>query len=420
MLGLIVVTGVINLFVGGRCPPSGPCSATVFVPMFMTIGISPELTQVTYRIGDSVTKQHHAAQPVRRRRVLVFMQATRQEGRTGYAHLGVMLPYAVVFAPSRGAVLLVVWIVLGVPLGPPGSAGVRPVAERAPDGASDQDAPLSAVQEHGRRAVVGQLARRRGARTEGLQPLEVPPRPARRRARGAPRQRAHLLPPGPASALHSPRSTTRFGGSGASARSSPGAEEGHVDVVAPARPAPPSARRGAPSRAAEGIEASGRRLRQDDAGARDAPRLAHGGGGRDPRRGGARGESRPQSNAPSANGSAQASACRTSSPASRPGPRRARSLASTPCAGIPARRSATAAGGPSPQPTSRRLSRLKGHDVSSEHPREARPVRVDDRCFVLHASGGGGRGRRGSRYAGRGPGPEGGDPLRNVAPYRRG
>ena len=29
--------------------------ATVFVPMLMTIGISPELTQVAYRIGDSTT-----------------------------------------------------------------------------------------------------------------------------------------------------------------------------------------------------------------------------------------------------------------------------------------------------------------------------------------------------------------------------
>ena len=44
----------INLFIGSSSAKYA-FFAPVFVPMLMQIGISPELTQVSYRIGDSVS-----------------------------------------------------------------------------------------------------------------------------------------------------------------------------------------------------------------------------------------------------------------------------------------------------------------------------------------------------------------------------
>ncbi len=54
MVGFVGVVLVANLFIGSMSAKYA-FFAPVFVPMFMAVGISPELTQVTYRIGDSVS-----------------------------------------------------------------------------------------------------------------------------------------------------------------------------------------------------------------------------------------------------------------------------------------------------------------------------------------------------------------------------
>jgi aminobenzoyl-glutamate transport protein len=45
---------VFNLFVGSMSAKYA-LFAPIFVPMFMLVGIRPEMTMVAYRIGDSVT-----------------------------------------------------------------------------------------------------------------------------------------------------------------------------------------------------------------------------------------------------------------------------------------------------------------------------------------------------------------------------
>ena len=116
MLGLIAVTMFINLFVGSMSA-KWAMLATVFVPMFMTIGVSPELTQVTYRIGDSVTNSITPLNPYIVV-VLVFMQQYVKKGGLGTL-ISVMLPYAIAFGISWG-ILLVTWIIAGWDLGPGG------------------------------------------------------------------------------------------------------------------------------------------------------------------------------------------------------------------------------------------------------------------------------------------------------------
>ena len=116
MLGLIAVTSFVNLFVGSMSAKWAMLS-TVFVPMFMTIGVSPELTQVTYRIGDSVTNSITPLNPYMPV-LLVFTQQQVKKAGLGTI-ISMMTPYAIVLM-LVWAGLLIAWIVFGLPLGPNG------------------------------------------------------------------------------------------------------------------------------------------------------------------------------------------------------------------------------------------------------------------------------------------------------------
>jgi len=94
--------------------------APVFVPMFMQVGISPELTQAAYRVGDSVSNVITPLNPYVVI-ILVFMQ--RYVPRAGIGTLvALMLPYAFAFLVVW-SVLLVLWMGAGLDLGPMGPLG---------------------------------------------------------------------------------------------------------------------------------------------------------------------------------------------------------------------------------------------------------------------------------------------------------
>src|SRR5699024_2160826 len=54
VIALIFITAMINIFIAADSA-KWAIMAPVFIPMFMQLGISPEITQVAYRIGDSAT-----------------------------------------------------------------------------------------------------------------------------------------------------------------------------------------------------------------------------------------------------------------------------------------------------------------------------------------------------------------------------
>lgn len=54
LIAFILVSACINIFIAADSA-KWAIMAPVFVPMFMQMGISPEITQVAYRIGDSAT-----------------------------------------------------------------------------------------------------------------------------------------------------------------------------------------------------------------------------------------------------------------------------------------------------------------------------------------------------------------------------
>jgi aminobenzoyl-glutamate transport protein len=97
--------------------------APVFVPMFMQVGISPELTQAAYRVGDSVT---NCVTPLNAYLVIALVLMQRYAPKSGLGTLlALMLPYSVGFGVVWTALLLA-WVALGIPLGPAGPLAYAP------------------------------------------------------------------------------------------------------------------------------------------------------------------------------------------------------------------------------------------------------------------------------------------------------
>ena len=114
MIGFIVLAALINLFIGSASA-KWALLAPVFVPMFYLLGISPEASQVAYRIGDSTTNIITPLMPYFGV-VVAFAQRYQRDIGMGTI-MATMLPYSVVFLLGW-SLLLVAWIALGLPLGP--------------------------------------------------------------------------------------------------------------------------------------------------------------------------------------------------------------------------------------------------------------------------------------------------------------
>ena len=105
-----------NLFIGSASAKYA-FLAPVFVPMLMLAGFSPELTQAAYRVGDSVT---NVITPLNPYMIIVLALVQKYVKGSGMGTLiAMMLPYAVIFA-IVWTILLVGWLLLGIPLGPGG------------------------------------------------------------------------------------------------------------------------------------------------------------------------------------------------------------------------------------------------------------------------------------------------------------
>ncbi|PAW62564.1 MAG: aminobenzoyl-glutamate transporter [Opitutia bacterium Tous-C1TDCM] len=114
MVALVLLTAAINLVIGSASA-KWTLMAPIFVPMFMLLGYSPELVQGTYRVGDSCT---NIITPLMNYFPLILTFAGRYVPRTGIGTMiATMLPYSLTFMVCWTA-MLIVWILLGVPLGP--------------------------------------------------------------------------------------------------------------------------------------------------------------------------------------------------------------------------------------------------------------------------------------------------------------
>ncbi|MEM9689501.1 MAG: AbgT family transporter, partial [Pseudomonadota bacterium] len=113
IVGIILLTGFVNIFVGSASGKWG-LLAPIFVPMLMQLGISPDLTQAAYRVGDSST---NIITPLMPYFPLVVVYCQRYVKGTGIGTLAaMMLPYSLTFLAAWSAFLLIFWG-LGLPLG---------------------------------------------------------------------------------------------------------------------------------------------------------------------------------------------------------------------------------------------------------------------------------------------------------------
>ena len=111
--GVVLLTGVLNLFVGSASA-KWALLAPILVPMLMEVGISPDLTQAAYRVGDSTTNIITPLMPYFPL-VVVYCQRYLKDAGIGTV-TALMLPYSVTFIVCWTAFLLAYWA-LGLPLG---------------------------------------------------------------------------------------------------------------------------------------------------------------------------------------------------------------------------------------------------------------------------------------------------------------
>lgn len=110
----IILSAFINLFIGSASA-KWAIMAPIFVPMFFKMGLSPELTQMAYRIADSST---NIISPLMNyfAMIVIFMQKYDKDRGLGTL-ISTMLPYSMAFL-ILWSVLLIIWMAFGLPLGP--------------------------------------------------------------------------------------------------------------------------------------------------------------------------------------------------------------------------------------------------------------------------------------------------------------
>lgn len=110
----VILSGTINLFMGSASA-KWALMAPIFIPMFMLMGYSPELSQVIYRVGDSVT---NIISPMMSFFVLIIAFFQKYDKNAGIGTIiSMMIPYSVAFF-IVWSLLLIAWVMLGLPLGP--------------------------------------------------------------------------------------------------------------------------------------------------------------------------------------------------------------------------------------------------------------------------------------------------------------
>jgi aminobenzoyl-glutamate transport protein len=114
LVSVLLFSSFLDLFIGSASAKWSALSPVV-VPMFMLLGISPEMTQAAYRMGDSFT---NIMTPLMSYFPLILGFARRWDSSFGVGSLlSLMLPYAICFAVA-GIAMTATWVFFDLPLGP--------------------------------------------------------------------------------------------------------------------------------------------------------------------------------------------------------------------------------------------------------------------------------------------------------------
>lgn len=109
----IFIAAFINLFMGSSSA-KWAILAPVFVPMLMELGISPEFSQLAYRIGDSTT---NIISPLMSYFAMIIVYVQKYDKKASFGTLiSLMLPYSIAFLIAW-SLLLLLWMFLGLDIG---------------------------------------------------------------------------------------------------------------------------------------------------------------------------------------------------------------------------------------------------------------------------------------------------------------
>lgn len=114
ILCFVILSGFINLFMGSASA-KWAILAPIFVPVMMTVGITPAATQMLYRIGDSTT---NLITPLMTYFAFVITVGAKYRPGFGIGSLvSLMLPFSICFMIGW-TILFLLWAFAGLPLGP--------------------------------------------------------------------------------------------------------------------------------------------------------------------------------------------------------------------------------------------------------------------------------------------------------------
>lgn len=125
LVSVLLLSSFLDLFIGSASAKWSALSPVV-VPMFMLLGISPEMTTAAYRMGDSYT---NIMTPLMSYFPLILAFARRWDGSLGVGSLlALMLPYALTFM-ALGITMTMAWVALDLPLGPGAQVHIATMTE---------------------------------------------------------------------------------------------------------------------------------------------------------------------------------------------------------------------------------------------------------------------------------------------------
>ncbi len=114
VVGFVLLSAIINLFMGSASA-KWAILAPIFVPVLMTVGLTPAATQMLFRIGDSCT---NIITPLMTFFAFVIVIGRKYQKDFAIGSLvSLMLPFSIFFLISW-TILFLAWGLLGLPLGP--------------------------------------------------------------------------------------------------------------------------------------------------------------------------------------------------------------------------------------------------------------------------------------------------------------
>ncbi|MDG0844234.1 AbgT family transporter [Staphylococcus equorum] len=121
ILGIIILSALINLLIGSASAKWG-ILAPIFIPMLIIVGFHPALTQMLYRIGDSISNPITPMMPYLPL-LLSYAQKYDNDMKLG-SLLSSLMPYTIILS-IVWPLFMIVWYLLGWPLGPGGPLHVK-------------------------------------------------------------------------------------------------------------------------------------------------------------------------------------------------------------------------------------------------------------------------------------------------------